>query len=670
VLCVLAWAAIASAQGITHIDITRVESPTFEGRSFGDTGQYEKVVGKAYGEIDPDDPRNARIVDLQNAPRNAHGNVEYAADFYILQPIDPSKRNGTVLYDAPNRGNKVLLGHLNHGAVNKNDPTAAADAGDGFAMNKGYTLVWGGWQGDLVPAANRMKVDVPVARLAGGQSITGPVRTEHQVMAPTPSIGLDTSIFHAPGLHRTYEPVSLDTTRATLTRRLYASDPRVAVPSDEWAFADCSAVAFPGVASSQHLCLRGGFDPNYIYELVYTGKDPLVLGIGMAATRDVASYMRYSPDSPLDGSARNVIAIGISQSARYLRTFLDQGFNEDLAGRKVFDGMNPHLGSARVPLNVRFGQPGRAYGQREDHDAPGLEWPFSWGSTRDPISGQRGGLLDACRETATCPKIMQTVSSFEYWGGRMSLNTTDPEGRRDLPIPPNVRVYLFSSLQHSDFVGALPICRYPVNPALGFETARALVQDLAEWVRSGRKPPKSAIPTIRERTLVDPAQVRFPTIPGFPYIGGVNSGGALDFGPGFDSRHVSGVTSLEPPLELLPAYRVLVPQVDRDGNDLAGIRSTTLQAPLGTYTGWNPRPAGYGEGDLCPLRGSFVPFARTKAERLANRDPRLSLEERYGNTAGYVATVRTATKRLVSQRLLLPQDAERLVQQAQTVTIP
>lgn len=672
----VAWLGLAAEADarITRIEITRVEAPAFGGASFGAVGPYDRLVGRAFGEIDPRDPDSAVIQDLALAPRNARGQVEYATDIYILKPHDLALGNGTILWDAANRGNKVALALFNAGVVGGNEPT---DAGDGFLQHQGYTLVWSGWQPDVAPGGGRMTMTVPVAHAPGGGEITGTVRGEYIVTAPTSTQNLSSGTFT--GLtHTSYETVSLDTSRAVLTRRVKETDARVPVAATDWAFADCTTTPFPGAPSTTQICLRDGFSPDFLYELLYTAKNPTVLGLGFAATRDVIAFLRHADrddagqPNPLAGGIRTALAHGTSQAGRYLRTFLLLGFNQDERRRAVFDGMNPHLASQLLPLNVRFGQPGRAYGQHEDHLYPAAEPPFTYARTRDSIARQTAGILDACQRSHSCPKIVHTISATEYWQGRMSLDTTDEHGRVDLEQPPGVRMFLFASTQHVPAaVPAAGICQQLSNPNPYQQGLRALLVALRDWVVSGREPPASRIPSLRHHTLVasDQDSLGWPTIPGVRFTGILDELRRIDFGRRFDVDRETGLVS-EPP-HLVPGadYAVLVPRVDADGNDVAGLRSVALQAALGTYTGWNLRRAGFAEGEQCGLTGSFVPFARTRAEREASGDPRRSLEERYRDHAGYVAAVRAAAQQLVADRLLLPADADLLVAQAQASSV-
>ncbi len=665
----LALAGAAEAR-ITRIVIDRTESPTFGGASFGDVGQYEKVVGRAFGEVDPDDPRNGVITDIQLAPRNGAGKVEYNTDFYLLKPVDPSRGNGLLYYNVVNRGNKGGLNTLNRGVVGGNEPT---DPGDGLAMRRGYSILWSGWQPDVLSGGGRMTMRVPVALNPDGSEIQGRIRTEYIVNATTSTQNLGGGSFTG-DTHASYETVSLDNSTATLTRRVREADLRVVVPNAQWRFADCSTVPFPGMPDPTKICLQGGFDPNFIYELLYTAKNPTVLGLGFAATRDLVAFFRHElqddagTPNPLAGAIGAAIMEGSSQSGRMMRTFLDLGFNQDEARRIVFEGMNPHISPGRIPLNVRFGHPGRVYLQHEEHLFPAYESPFTWSRENDRVARVHAGLTDRCRRTRTCPVIIQTVSSTEYWQGRMSLDTTDAQGRHDLHIPRGVHVYHFASTQHGPAATpSLGICQQLSNPNPYFEARRALLLALERWVFEGHRPPPSQIPTLRGRTLVhlDQASVGWPNIPGVRYTGLLNGLTLVDYGPEYDHRDESGVVTEPPRIVAGRDYVVLAPKVDADGNEIAGIRSTTLQAPLGTYAGWNLRRAGFAEDELCSLSGTFVPFFRTQAQREAAGDPRLSLEERYGDHEGYVVAVRAAAERLVPQGFLLQVDADFLFQQAE-----
>jgi hypothetical protein len=480
-----------------------------------------------------------------------------------------------------------------------------------------------------------------------------------------------------------YPTVSLDNRHDTMTMRVHQEDPKVLIPNTDWAYADCTTVPFPGVPNAQKVCLRNGFDTDHIYELVYTARDPIVMGLGLAAIRDVGSFLRYEEKddlgnpNPLAGAMKYALLWGGSQSGSVLRTYLRLGFNEDEAHRQVFDGMQPERSARRNAVNVRFAQPGRSAGGTQHIEAqyPGAESPVSYGETLDHITGIRGGLLDRCRRSGTCPKIVHTMSANEYWESSGAFVTTDSLGRSDLDIPDNVRIYQFASTQHGGFspLAGLPtstgICEFLPNPNSYSYHLRALLMALQQWVALGTRPPPSMYARIDRKTLVPLANFRFPPNPFLrnpePKLESIFHHRQLfDRGPHYDADDVSGIISIEPPNFLAQYPTPLVPQVDADGNDVDGFRTLTLQVPLGTYTGWNIRRAGFSEGDACDLTGSYMPFAVTKGERVATGDPRLSLQERYGTLAHYTNLATAAANKLVAQRLLLQSDAAAAIQSA------
>jgi len=410
---------------ITRIVVNKTESPTYGGTAFGAAGAYERLDATAYGEVDPRSPQNAIIQDIALAPRNARGMVEYSMDVQIFRPVDKTRASGTLLYDAVNRGNLTTIERFNIGR-------GANGIGDGFLQSQGLTIVASGWQPDLTAGGGRLTIKVPVARTGDGAAVTGPVRMEYNLTEPstTQSIGARGSAG--------YDPVTLDTTKATLTARVHQNDPRAPIPADQWAFADCNKSPFPGTPSARHVCVKDGFDTNHIYELIYQAKDPTVLGLGFAATRDLAAFLHHNPnaaENPLVGAVKNTLFFGSSQSGRFGRGFVSLGFNQDEDGRIVFEGMMPHTATARIALNLRFGQPGRDAGlQHLERLYPGTEAPVTWSATPDPVTSEPHGLLDRCTATKTCPKIVQTVSDTEYWQRGMSLVTADAAASATSPF--------------------------------------------------------------------------------------------------------------------------------------------------------------------------------------------------------------------------------------------
>jgi hypothetical protein len=678
------WAAAPAEAAITSITYT-VSQP-YGTQSFGSVGQYQELDGTATGELDPGDSLNAIITDIKLAPRT-HGKVPYSFTFSILLPVDLSKSNHTLLYDIVNRGNRVITGWNN---VIPNPPAW----GDGFLESQGYILVWSGWEGDLLTAPGRIQLYPPLATNPNGTSITGQIVTEYDLTTASSFVLLGGGPF-AGSNGRDYLPVSLDNTNpaATLTQRVHETDPKVRIPNSQWNLAPCTSAQLtvlpPDPAQICVNMLNGGmFDTNHIYELTYTAKDPLVQGVGLAAIRDFISFLRHGASgvtNPLEGEVDFALMHGTSQSGRMARTFLDLGFNEDEKHRKVVDGLNPHIGSVRIEINTRFAQPIRGPGLQHEEKivTADADAPFSYGDSFDPISGTKGGLLDRCTQTKTCPKIFHTNTDTEYWQGGMSLDTTNSKGH-DLTIPGNVRIYHFASTQHGGFspVAAIPtstgICEFLPNVNPYVYQQRALLVALQQWVANGTAPPANRYARISDGTLLAASNVGFPNMtfptgiaayPTVVFTGFYNTRNLLFWGAQFHPDDESGILT-EPPVVTDLGYNILEPAVDADGNDIDGVRSTTLQAPLGTYMGWNYRAAGFGEGDLCDLTGSFIPFAGTQAQRVTNGDPRLSLHERYGNNAGYVAAVTAAANRLVSEGFLLPQDAANIIANAASVTIP
>jgi hypothetical protein len=405
-----------------------------------------------------------------------------------------------------------------------------------------------------------------------------------------------------------------------------------------------------------------------------------VNGVGFAATRDLAAYLKANaPDNPVYRQDNLALIEGTSQSGRMVRSFLALGFNRDEAGKRVFDAAYPHIGGGLMPLNIRFSQPLRAWGEQVDHLYPAYDFPFSYARQIDPLTGRVAGLFDRCRASDTCPKLFHVATALEMWEGRQSLGLTDPLGTRDIADPPDVRTFIMASTQHG--AAALPLptkapfgdCQQQGNPNPQIWTMRALLTDLTAWARDGVAPPDSVAPRIADGTLVAADRVRLPEIPANAY-GGVerpavsplrifNNLHVIDYGLHYRAGDSSGILR-EPPRVGTAAYGVLVPQVDADGNDIGGVRSAFLRAPIGTYTGWNLFRADRFGGGICNLQGSFVPFAATRAERLETGDPRPSIEERYPDKAAYVSAFEAAAADLVKQRLLLPEDAEALVAKA------
>ena len=631
------------------------------GHEFPVTGAYEKLLGKAYGEVDPKHPLNKAIVNLDNAPRNANGNVEYRVDLFILKPLDMRRGNETIFYDVLNRGNKAM--RFNVGAARSNDLSALEHAGDGFLMRQGYTLIWSGWQGDTLPGNERMTAEFPVAKNRDGSPVRRWIRTE--LVFQKASFSVPVSFDRESRDVRPYPAVEESLPQAKLFRRSRPHAVPELIAREQWSFARCPD-GTTQTPSNTDICFPAGFSPDAIYELVYEARDPIVMGLGFAATRDIVSFLRRetSEANPLsydEGQGRRAaprwtLGFGSSQAGRFLKDLVYQGFNQDEDKRIVFDGVIPHIsGSRRIFVNAEFAMPGRFPTALEGHYYPGDEFPFTYETISDPISKKTDGLLARCRKQQACPKIFHWDSGTEAYQGRNSLVITDPSGKSDVPIPANVRLYYFSGTQHGPAEKpSRGMCQQLSNPLSYQETQRALVVALQDWVAKGIQPPASRFPRLSDGTLVPPAREKqgFPAIPAVKYDGKLNDL-FLNDQRAVPPQHLAGTE-----------YRLLVPRVDRDGNETSGVRSVELQVPMATYAGWNLRAKGFIEDELCYLNGSYIPFAKTKEEREKSGDPRPSVEERYKDHAEYIQMLSLAARTLIQDRFLLPEDAERIIAEA------
>lgn len=663
--CLLPTAARA---GLVRLDVLR-RDPYAGGKAFGDAGPYEVIVGVARYAVDPAHARNRGIVDLARAPRNAAGKVEFEADVYILAPKDPAKGNGAVLYDVHNRGNKLALRFFND-APGGNRPTDAASAGNGFLFRRGYTVVWSGWNGEVLPGQDRLLFRVPVATDTG-KPIRGVVRYEMVTDAPAASMPLARREGHG-----SYPPTAAGERDGVLTWRMRETDPRVAIPRGQWAL---ERVPPPGVKGGVpaslgqvRLRLSGGFRPGYLYELVCECEGPVVQGLGYAAVRDLVSFLRYdaTPANPLRTAAgasavTRAHAFGVSQSGRFLRNYLYLGFNADEADRKVFDGLIPHVAGAGLGFfNHRFAQPTRFNGQHEEHLYPVDVFPFTYGDATDPFGRTTDGILrrTAAEDPKFVPKVVHTQGTGEYWNRSGSLVHTDPLGAADAVIPGTVRVYTFGGTQHGPAADppGRGVADNLLNPADYRPFLRALLDALDAWARDGTPPPPSVYPRIDAGTLVPwrQADTGFPAIPGVRYPEVIQAPAALDFGPDFASK---GVITVEPP-RVGGRYGVRVPKCGPDGNELGTLLLPDVAVPLATYTGWNLRRRDVGaEGMLALLMGSYIPLPATRADRLATGDPRPSVAERYGSYETYRQQYADACADLRRRGFLLREDAETLL---------
>jgi Alpha/beta hydrolase domain len=624
---------------VIRFDIVE-RAPAFAGRSFGDVGPYERITARATIALDPADDRNAIITDLDAAPRDAAGKVEAVADVVILSPADPTHGNGTLLVEAPNRGRKLMPQLFDDSPQpGANRAQEADDAGIGFLHRQGFTMVWIGWQGDIPSKPGQMALSAPVLK-----DVTGPAREE--------------VVFD-----NTTNPA-----RATLTWP--AADPANLKATVRAAWADARQTP-PGLAArlidpaTVEITRPDGFDAGALCEITYTARDPVPLGMGFAAVRDVVSFLRRETSAAnpllagLHPSISRAIGFGVSQSGRFMRDFLYLGFNQDMQGRMVFDALMPHVaGTRRMATNVRFGQPGRNPRHPQDPAWQADLFPFTYASLSDPLSGRTDGLLRRCALSSTCPKVMQTDSEHEWWASHASLLVTDLQGNH-LDLPDNVRAYMIAGSPHfaepTDLMQKKPAMLLPQNPMHAGAPMRALLIDLDRWLRDGVPPPASRVPMRAHGTLVAASGAVPTDIPSLPY----------------KAIHTPAVFSDQtvlPPREL-GRYPVFVPKADDDGMAIAGIHMLALAVPRATYTAWNPRAPGFGPTALYPLQGAVVPFAPTEAARKEVHDPRPSIEARYADDEAYVAAVRREAARQVAERLLLPEDAERAIAAAQQGTL-
>lgn len=677
VAALLAMAPSAEAE-VRRIVIDTKTSPDFGGTAFGNAGPYETIRGRAFGELDPRDPHNSIIQDIDLAPRNANGNVEYVATFQIQKPIDMSKGSRLMWHEVPNRGRRGTISM--------------------FDRNNGDVALSSGWQGDNVGTTSQNSntndyAGVPVAKNSDGSSITGPVLGRIFNRGGPDSQRI--FVYHNP---MPYQPATLDTTRATLVTHSAETNQGVVagvatVPSTDWAWASCSATnPFPGTPDPTQICLKNGFDPALLYQVVFTAKDPYVLGIGFAAFRDVGSFFKYETQddvgtpNPVAGGISWTITRGSSQSGNFVREFIHLGFNADEAGRQVHDGAYPKIAGRKLVMNVRFATPD----QHLMNNSGGMEGPMWYHKFPDHARGlPPAGILDRCDQSKTCPKMLEIFGASEFWYLHMSPGLVGTSANADIPLPSNVRRYYIPGTPHGGGSGGFSVtppsipngpgnaitwgrCTFAGNPMPYAQTEHALIAQFREWVMHGTPMVPSRYPTLKDQTLVAPtkAAMGFPTIPAIVASsapdapdGIINPVKDYDWGLRLNYTDQSGILDIQPPM-IKGVLPTLVPRVNADGNELGGVPVVLHDAPLGTYLGWNVTSEGFFKGRTCSFAPGMIPFARTKAERLLTGDPRLSLEERYGDHAGYVAAVKTAAATAVAQGFLLPADADTLIEQA------
>jgi len=621
------------ALGLTFVTTTataRAEVTRFAITNRADIGTsgYEKIAGTISFAVNPADPHNRIVVDLDKAPRNAAGLVEFSSDVFIIKPKDAARGNGAALVEVSNRGGRGAIRLFNRGGPSP-DPVSEADLGDRFLMRFGFTVAWVGWEFDVGADPALLHIRVPHAT-EQGKPITGIVRATF-----TPSArGADMTLRD---LAR-YEPADPEGPDSQLLVRSSAFGHAEPIARSRWRL------------KGQTVTLEGGFEAGKTYQVAYRAANPPVAGLGFVAMRDFVAWLKHQPDAV--ANVRHAYAFGASQSGRYLRNFLYEGFNTDERDRQVFDGVMAHIaGAARINLNARWSTPTGlgAYSA--------TAFPFADASLRDPVSGAEEGLLDNPRARAQQPKIFYTNTPVEYWGtGRVAaLVHSTPDGAADLRLPDNVRVYFFAGTQHSPgrFPPSVGAGQQPDNPVDYNWTLRALLLAMHKWVSAGTSPPPSAYPMLADRTLARAEAVTFPAIPG------VASPRGLTAGPRVANPWIAGGAGAGAPLPLL------VPAVDDDGNERAGIRLPDVAVPLATYTGWNFRhPSTGSPADLVSLLGASIPFPISATARATAKDPRRSIEERYPTRDDYIDKVRAAADALVRKGYLLVDDVERIVQRS------
>jgi len=645
--------AMLALVGEARAELVKLEvkstEPAFSDRTFGTVGAYELVRAVAHYSVDPAQPVNAGLVNIQKAPRDEQGRVAFDADVLILKPTDMAKGNGRMLYEMVNRGRPLSIGLLNRVApgAGRGSFGAAPEAGDGFLMDAGFTIVMSGWQ------AEYPLKDAPPMSVALGSRLPRPSSsTALSARLPT---AVDVSSmtreqFFDVGAGRTFigyltYPAADVSEKGTLTMRERDADPAVSPASLAWRYLDPWRIEVTKPA---------GTSAGALFELVYRAKDPVVYGLGLASMRDLVSYLRYSDAeaNPLRSAIKKVIGLGASQTGRTLKELVSE-FNEDESGRIVLDGANIVIsGAGRNSVNSAFARPGLKDAQHTSWGLRGDEFPFSYPVTRDDLSGRTDGVIRRCSATRTCPRIIHIDSENELWHGG-TLTYVDTSGR-DLTMPENVRVFVFAGTEHTSTPRAgmsPPFCAAPAPAMIDWSVfARALFTALDRWVTNDEAPPASRYPTVARGELVAKSAYHFPTLSEATYVGAFSAKHYYDF-------------SREPP-KRIGSYPLLVPQADADGLMIGGIRHPFVSVPLATNAGWNVRKPGFGEGDLCMATGLHVPFAATRQERMERKDPRLSIEERYESRDAYVQAVKQAAQALVKDRLLLPADADAIVAEA------
>jgi hypothetical protein len=653
-ICLICGVAPLGAK-VVRVEVTS-RTDVLNGQAFGAAGAYERIVGRVYFSVSVTNPHNRRIVDLDKAANLKDGEVEFSSDFVAVRPKDASKGNGSLLLEVPNRGRARIIGIVDGGSWD-----LANDAGDAWLLRNGYTVVSLGWQWDAV-GQDALRFLAPVAK-ENGKTITGLLRGDLMPSRIMDEIPLGHLIIGEIGGSE-YPVAAPDDSRNVLTVRASRSAPRTVIRRSDWQFAH--TVDGKLMASDRHIHLNGGFQPGKIYEYVYVVADPVVAGLSFAAVRDFASYAKHGGD-PVAPAAR-VYGEGISQNGRFLRDFLYRGFNADEEGRIALDGILAHVaGAGRGSFNYRFAQPSRDAQPTSSVFFPTDIFPFTDQPEIDPVTEERGGLLDRATAERVVPKIFFSNTSYEYWGRAAALIHITADGKRDATISPDVRIYHFTGLQH--FSGPFPpvkgkgdlLGQQPQSPLPIRYFWRAMITNLDAWVRNNTLPPESSYPKIAEETLVPIEKYAFPAIPGVNIAHDANEALRIDFGPNWRD----GILSVQPPRVGQP-FPVLVPQVDTDGNERDGVRLPEISVPLGTYASWNLRDPSIGAPDQrVSFEASYLPFPKTAADREKTHDPRRSIAERYASREDYLERYRRALDELIKQRWIPEGDREVLLHRAE-----
>ena len=678
VACILGPAHTVSAE-VVKIEILSRE-PFADGMEFGGVGAYEKIRGRLHFAVDPANPANRRIVDLQYAPRNQEGKVEFAGDFLLLKPLDLSRGNHRLLYDVNNRGNLVMLGSMND-AARSNNPSTPEHAGNGFLMRQGYSLLWSAWNWDVIPGNGRLQIELPVAVIDGRpirQKIAAEIVLSFE-MARVKSQPL------AWGGSRCYTALDADdNSGCVLTVRDEPRGERRPIPNGEWRFAREEDGVI--ISDPTSLYLESGLEPGRIYELIYEVEGPKVVGLGLASVRDAISFFRFaasdefgtpnplavrSSEGELRPDSELAYIFGVSQSGRFITHMIWQGFHVDEAGRMVFDGARIHVaGGGKGGFNFRFAQTTHHPSHLEGNYMPADHMPFNYLPSGDPGSGGDNDVLAVAKQLGKVPHIMITNNELEYWTRSASLIHTNVEGTRDAPSHEKVRIYATVGAPHRGVRSReRGIHEHSLNPINVSPVLRALMVAMDRWVTDGMEPPPSRYPRIDRGELISAAEHKknFPSIPGMRHPGRNLQPPRVDYG---DRFWTEGIMTTIPP-EMGEPYITRVPACDADGNSIGGIRLPELQVPLGTFQGWNPRRAEVGAPlFLGRFEGSFWVFPATGAERRRLNDPRPSIEERYGSRNDYVGKVAAAVGELVRQGYMLQEDADRYTELAERMAWP